>query len=277
MHLQIIPYYLKFKTPFHITHGIRDGTKVLFLKIAHQGTLGYGEACLPPYLSETAESVQNWISRHQKDLTTDHLFNPLANILPYDPNHPTASALLEMAAYNWYSNKHKIKPINLLAKGSPEQYQTTLTISKSDIEKLREKKLIARDFAMLKLKLTGEKDDQDFLLKVIQEIQQPFCVDLNQGWKDRKTALKNAKELKKLGCKFIEQPFFKNDYDSHLWLKERISLPIIADESIQNLDQMKKYGTCFDGVNIKLLKCGGIEYNSKLKPLGYLKPLQLHI
>ena len=76
-------------------------------------------------------------------------------------------------------------------------------------------------------------------------------------------SLKNAIKLKKLGVEFIEQPLAKEDWDGMKIVYKKSVLPIIADESCQVLEDVKKCHQHFHGINIKLMKCGG--YTPALK------------
>ncbi len=57
---------------------------------------------------------------------------------------------------------------------------------------------------------------------------------------------------------FIEQPLSKNAFDDTAWLTERSPLPVIADEAFQNLGDLEKVNGVYSGINVKLMKCGGM-------------------
>jgi len=42
------------------------------------------------------------------------------------------------------------------------------------------------------------------------------------------------------------------------WLRERSPIPLIGDESVQRLADVRKAFGVFDGINIKLMKCTGM-------------------
>ena len=185
MKFSVIPYLLRFKTPFRLAHGTRADTQVAYIKLEHEDIIGYGEASLPPYLSETIESVTSWVGKHQKLITTKHLLSPIGEPFPVDLKNTAASAALEMSVYNWYFNKHKLSPLNFLVNNQQANYQTTFTISKLDIPNLNKKKETCQNYSMLKLKLTGDDDDVAFVKNIIAKINKPFCVDINQGYNDK--------------------------------------------------------------------------------------------
>jgi L-alanine-DL-glutamate epimerase-like enolase superfamily enzyme len=64
--------------------------------------------------------------------------------------------------------------------------------------------------------------------------------------------------LKDLGVEFIEQPLKPEDWEGQRLLFEKCVLPVIADESCQKEEDVKRCAGYFHGVNIKLMKCGGL-------------------
>jgi len=52
--------------------------------------------------------------------------------------------------------------------------------------------------------------------------------------------------------------FPKEQIDDIVFLKERSPIPIIGDEAIQGLADLLKFKDVYSGVNVKLMKCGGI-------------------
>ena len=84
-----------------------------------------------------------------------------------------------------------------------------------------------------------------------------FRVDANCAWTVEQT-IEYAPELKKLGVEFIEQPLPANQMAEMEEVFAKSVLPVIADEScIQEQDVLACVGK-FHGVNIKLAKCGGL-------------------
>ncbi|MFN7012990.1 MAG: enolase C-terminal domain-like protein, partial [Bacteroidia bacterium] len=138
----------------------------------------------------------------------------------------------------------------------------TITYEK-DKKILLEKINDAKDFKQLKLKL-GTADDKDFIDFVLKNSDKPFFADANQGWKTLQEAVYMTEYLKERNCLFIEQPFSKDAYDLSCQLKQKKILPVFADESIANFSDLEKYYSYFDGVNIKLKKCGGIKNAIKM-------------
>ena len=64
--------------------------------------------------------------------------------------------------------------------------------------------------------------------------------------------------LQEFGVEFVEQPLPPHDIEGLRFVRERSSLPIIADESCLVSTDIPKLVGAVDGINIKLAKCGGL-------------------
>jgi L-alanine-DL-glutamate epimerase-like enolase superfamily enzyme len=60
------------------------------------------------------------------------------------------------------------------------------------------------------------------------------------------------------GIEFIEQPLPAGQLENVAWLRERSPLPIIADEDAMTSANVGELADAYDGINIKLAKCGGL-------------------
>jgi L-alanine-DL-glutamate epimerase-like enolase superfamily enzyme len=70
------------------------------------------------------------------------------------------------------------------------------------------------------------------------------------------------------GVVFIEQPMPKEQPEDTAWLREHSPLPLIADESVQRLADVRRADGVFDGINIKLMKCTGLREAHKMITLA---------
>jgi len=132
---------------------------------------------------------------------------------------------------------------------------------------LKEKVKYAADFKILKIKLGGENDKQ--IIETVRNYSdKPLCIDVNQGWKSKEDALEMIEWLHDKNILFVEQPLSKNSYEDQHWLFERSPLPIYADESAQTPGDINSIKHIFHGVNIKLMKCGGISEGIKMISLA---------
>ncbi len=107
-----------------------------------------------------------------------------------------------------------------------------------------------------KIKL-GTKEDIAIVTELRKHTDAIFRIDANCGWTVSET-INNALELKKLGVEFLEQPLKADNWEGHKEVFKHSALPIISDESCIIEEDVAKCHTHFHGVNIKLVKCGGL-------------------
>src|SRR5688572_18865908 len=107
-----------------------------------------------------------------------------------------------------------------------------------------------------KIKL-GTKYDLDIVRELRKHTDAAFRVDANCGW-TADEAIANSHELATLGVEFIEQPLPANEWDAMKRVHCESELPIIADESCIAESDVERCVGHFHGVNVKLVKCGGL-------------------
>jgi L-alanine-DL-glutamate epimerase-like enolase superfamily enzyme len=116
--------------------------------------------------------------------------------------------------------------------------------------------LEAARFPALKIKVGGPADIET--LEAVRGVYAgPLRVDANTAWQPEQAAAL-VPELARLGVELIEQPFPARALPALRWLRERSSLPILADESAVFEDDLPMLEGVVDGVVVKLAKCGGI-------------------
>jgi len=59
--LRFRPYTLQLKHSFNLATSSRTTTPVMLTEIEYQGTTGYGEGSMPPYLGESHETVTKFL------------------------------------------------------------------------------------------------------------------------------------------------------------------------------------------------------------------------
>ena len=88
-------------------------------------------------------------------------------------------------------------------------------------------------------------------------------VDANCGWTVKETISK-ARILEKLGVEFIEQPLKPGNNAGFKRIKNAIGIPLMTDESSLVPADIPPLRGCVDGINIKLVKCGGLREGMKM-------------
>ncbi len=259
MKLSVATRYLEFTHPFRLATGERTGTHTVYVRLSHEGMDGYGEATLPPYLPETQSSVIAFAAglklpdRYQSS-EAEAFTSYLATCAP---GNYAAKCAVETAFRHLCAQLDNPFPPLLPVSPSKLAPRCTFTLGMGDATETVQKLEEASDFPLLKLKL-GQTDDLAYVRYVRSMTDKPFCVDVNQGWDNPSQALELAYALKELGVLLIEQPFVRQDLHSHAWLSARSPLPLIADESVQTPEDLPEVLNAFHGINVKILKCGGL-------------------
>lgn len=269
MNLSFSPYELQLRHAFNLAKFQRTTTPDVQVQIEYDGLTGYGEASMPPYLGESVESVSNFLSK----LDLSQFSSPFAIEEIHDymdsvaPDNRAAKASVDIALHDllgkimgqpWY----KIWGLN------PDNCpMTSFTIGIDTEDVVREKVKEAAPYKVLKVKM-GLDNDQETIEVIRSMTDVPICVDVNQGWSDKEHALEMCHWLKDRNCLFVEQPMPKEQFDDIAWLRERSPLPLIADESLQRLTDVKRMSEAFDGINIKLMKSTGMHEAYKMAVLA---------
>ncbi|MDB5283195.1 MAG: dipeptide epimerase [Bacteroidota bacterium] len=276
--LSYYPYQLLFKFPFKIAHGVRDSTDVIFLRLECGDFIGWGEATLPPYLQESQRSVVDFLSGLDISIIKFPL-DPAAVFAQLDNayfGNMAAKAALDMALWNLKSAIENKSVGNLLGITSTKFPLNTYTVGVCGLDEMALKINDATEnsFELFKVKLNG-KDDEEMIRNFRNLCHKPFAVDVNQGWKSVEEATEKINWLKDQGCILVEQPLNKGAVEDMKLLKSISVLPLYADESCQRLGDIETLREGFHGVNIKLMKCGGI--SEAIKMIARAKQLELKV
>lgn len=260
------PYNLQLKYPFTISNYSRTTTPVVLTQLEYDGLIGYGEASLPQYLGETQESVAKFLekvdlSRFPDIMQVDEILSYVDSLMP---NNTAAKASIDIALHDLVGKLLNKPCYEIWKLDKTKTPYTTFTIGiDSDDVVIKKTKEVASQFKILKIKLGSENDKH--LIEVIRSVTDlPLAVDANQGWKDKHEALDMICWLKEKEVVMIEQPMPKSDPESNAWVTQHSPLPTFADESVQRLADIPKLQGVFSGINIKLMKCTGINEARKM-------------
>lgn len=260
LNLSFQPYELKLRHAFNLARNQRTTTPGVQVQLEYDGVVGYGEASMPPYLGESVASVTEYLSKLDLSQFSDPF--RIEDIHEYmesvAPNNRAAKASVDIALHDllgkimnqpWY----KIWGLN------PEKApNTSFTISyNADPEEMRKQIEETSPYKVIKIKM-GLDHDKELVEAIRRQTDVPICVDANQGWNDKNKALEMCHYLADKNCLFVEQPMDKAAIDDTAWLRERSPLPIIADEFMQRLPDVRRAAQAYDGINIKLMKSTGM-------------------
>jgi L-alanine-DL-glutamate epimerase-like enolase superfamily enzyme len=259
MILRFHPHTLELKYAFGIATHSRTSTPAMIVEVEQDGVVGYGEAAMPPYLGESQESAAAFLRRVDLGRFPDPF--QLEEILPaidaLAPGNTAAKAAVDIALHDWVGKRLGAPWYRIWGLDPAKAPVTSFTIGIDTPEVVRQKTREADHYKIIKVKL-GRDTDRMMIETIRQVTDKPITVDANQGWKNRDEALRTIEWLATKGVVFIEQPMPKEQIDDTVWLRERSPLPLVADESVQRLADVRKAPGVFDGINIKLMKCTGL-------------------
>jgi L-Ala-D/L-Glu epimerase len=256
---------LELANPWKIasTAGSRTHQTVVVQMVDAHGHTGIGEAAPSALYGESAAGVLEAIGKvNASELSFADVpagMNYLAGIgyLPVAANCALNIALLDGAARMLQQPLH-----DFLGLGFREhRHMTSYSIGIDAPEVIRKKVQAAAGFPVLKLKVGDLRDRENFA--ALREIapDKPVRLDANEGWQTKEQALRMLEWLVTVDDKiqFVEQPMPRTASTEALrWLKARSPLPLFADESCHTLKDIPRCAECFHGVNVKLVKAGGV-------------------
>ena len=261
MQVAYTPYHLELKHPFSIAKFSRTGTPVMLLKLVYENISGYGEASMVPYMGESIETANAFLKRVDwKRFSFPFNFAEVGAYLDsIQPGHPAIKAAIDIAL-NDINGKILNKPCYQIYSADPNKVPlTSYTIGIDTPQIIREKvaDAVSLGFKILKIKL-GRDNDRE-LINTIREVSiLPLYIDANQGWTDRAKAIDTIYWLHEHGALLIEQPMDKSDLEGNAWLTARSPIAILADEAVQRLKDIDGLKGAYHGINIKLMKSGGM-------------------
>ncbi len=261
LELRAFHYQLEFREPFGIAHGVRNTTDTIYVQASFMDTFGYGEAALPPYLGyDPAALVRDFHSWFPAELSTgDAIRDTMAKLnLPGNLLPKPLKTAVDIAMYDLFG-KLTGKPVrSIFGIQDAPPVLCSYTLGISSVEEQAAKVSAADDFKLFKLKLGGA-NDRERLEAFVASGHSLFCVDANQAWKSVEVALEWMKLLKEMGCLFVEQPLPVDLAGKYADLYKSAPLPVILDESVQSLQDILDLQSVCHGVNVKLVKAGGLE------------------
>lgn len=232
---------------------------VLFVRYTRDGVTGVGEGAPIIRYHEDAVGGKKVVDGLADFLATaDPMqFDKLnAEILRRVEGEWAAKAAIDIAIMDWVGKRLGIPLYGLLGLDPAGTPLTTFSIGIDTPEITRQKTREAEMYPLLKVKV-GLDTDEATIEAVRSVTRKTLRVDANEGWKDKEVALRKIKWLETQGVEFIEQPLPSSMFEETRWLRERVDMPIIADEACLRPADIPKLAEAYDGVNIKLDKAGG--------------------
>ena len=259
MRFAIKPFRLLFKRPFGTTHGMRDGTDSLFVRLEEGGVFGYGEVTLPPYLEENVTAARASLEAvaRANTLSAGQLYERLEELTSTYQLAPGCRAGLELALIDLIGKQLQLSAVDLLGIKDHQNPLCMVTLGMMPVEEVAAALADLPHSDVLKVKVGDEAAAGR--LQAVQALDaRRLFLDGNQGMRsvqEVRTLVDHVRYGRLVG---IEQPFdVLNDELNHDVIRT-CSTDVYGDESIRNIADVSQRGSNFSELNLKLMKCGGL-------------------
>lgn len=273
---------LRPKTPFQISRGTKHFVDNVFIRLNHQGILGYGEAAPNAYYGESAIRIlelldglddffRNLEISHQKDIE-DAWQESWKFLAP----SRAAQCAVDVALWDMLAKQKQTTLSRLIWGSLPRPLATSYTMGICPPEHWNTRMSQMENNNIVKVKMKADLDLR--LLRFLQAYPQPLriYVDANCAW-NRIPTRQILQALSAFDIEVLEQPFTPDHIHLQEELLPNVPFPIIADESCRTLSDLEHIAPYFTGINIKLAKCGGITPALKMAEKARQTGLQIMV
>jgi L-Ala-D/L-Glu epimerase len=263
--------------PWTITRGTAAYKENVFVYYRKDGITGIGEA---GHMTAAGQNADRTVRELQEIIplyvNTDpfQFYDLPQQSMEVIPALSPAKAAIDIALMDWIGKKLGIPLYQFLGINPVSTVETSFSIGRDVPEVMKQKVIEAAPYKILKVKITGEGDKEAISL-IRSMTDKPIRVDVNEGWTDKEKAIREIEWLAAKGVEFVEQPMPVDMLNETRWLKERSPIPIVADEAVNTSGDILKIADAYNGVNIKLMKSGGLTEAYRMTFLASLLHLDI--
>ncbi|MEO6912848.1 MAG: dipeptide epimerase [Candidatus Baltobacteraceae bacterium] len=237
--------------PFKITRSEESTTNSALFRLAWGELEGLGESSPIARYGESVASVVAYFEAHPPRGADPYLLDRLLADIPL-----AARCGLDLALHDLIG-KDLGKPLYALLGLDPHETPvTSFTIGIGEPELTLQKVAELGDHPIAKVKL-GLGNEIETIELIRSKYTGTIRIDANEGW-TAQSAVAILAELKRFDIEFCEQPIPAGHPEQLRYIRERSAIPIVTDEDSLIAADLPKLQGCVDGINIKLVKCGGI-------------------
>ncbi len=247
---------LELRNPFRVSYGVSATRQAFLLRLANDE--GAGEGTIPPYYGigdEEITAVFHKASQRQDPFPDDP--SEIAEWVGETGAAPARCAL-DMALHDRIGRLRDQPLHQLLNLPRPQPMPTSFTISLDKPEVMAEMARQVPDYPIIKVKL-GSDDDVACIAAIrAARPDVKLRVDANAAWSPDE-AIRRINALIPYDLEMVEQPTPTEDIEGMGKVQARVNVPIVADESVQTLENVERLAAAgVQGINLKLMKVGGI-------------------
>lgn len=259
--------------PLRATFGISRGSKnyALSLRVELRSgeRVGLGESVPYARYGEQLEVVTQRMDAVMKALQEGRAMLDILDELPGG----CIREAIDAARWDFLCKQQGVRIHTLLGIPKPPKIQTCYTVSLADPQGMATQAQELASFRTLKLKLGGGDLDVERVAQVAKARPDARLIaDVNEGWTPENWK-RLAAACKGAGLSLIEQPVPRSQ-DACL-RKDESPLSCFADESVHGVEGLSELVDRYEGINVKLGKCGGLDRGLELIEAARAKGLKV--
>lgn len=277
--ITLYPLSIPLKQVFKTARGKKTHAKSVILTLrTDTGLLGWGEASSSPYITGDTQASNMAIGEELAVLIKGK--DPLAidqrmqEINGFIAGASSIRSAFDMALYDLLGKAAGL-PLYQLLGGARRPLRTDKTIGLKDTvaqTTTEAETILSQGFDAIKLKVGRPGLEDVAHVKAVRAQAGPdmlIKVDGNQGW-DLPTAVANIQAMAAFDLQYVEQALPVWDFANMKRLREKVTVPLCADESVfDDKDAFKLLSSgAVDYLNIKLSKSGGIHTALKINAIA---------
>lgn len=279
--IEILPLTIPYKKPRQMRGQIMPGSQKLLVKMhTDEGITGIGEVGGGGgfgYTGDSGDAVIGFLNSlgrthllGQDPTKIELIMSRLHRAAKYSKG---AKMVVDSCLHDIVGKKLGVPAYRLLGGLSNEKIQLAWvigygTVSTAEEAAERAEQLKAHGYEAIKLKVSHDSLEDD--LRLVESVREAagwdmrLAIDANGGW-DYFQALTALKKMEKYDILMCEQPVPWTEIDSLARLRQKVGIPICADESAVELVHLLEIieKDAVDALFIKLEKVGGISIGQK--------------
>lgn len=274
MKLDYEPITLDLEIPFRIAHGISPARHNVLVRVGDGDMEGLGEAAPVRQHHETQAGVLDYLAALPPIPDDPFALEDIIAGLP--AGSQAARAAVDIALHDLVGQRLGLPLYRLWGLNPARAPKMSFTLSLGSVEEVRDRaRKASASFSILKLKLDSDTANCLALARTVREASQARLVaDANCAW-TKEQALYLIPALADLGFEWVEQPLPEDDLDGLRKVHRASPLPILADEPVRTSRDIPRLASCVDGVNIKVMKAGGLREAMRMIAVARAHGLQV--
>lgn len=268
MNLDYTTYRIICSHPFGISRSIHNYYDIVYVYMSDEGYIGRGEAAPSARYDESTNKVTSQLESINSMDGNLSLEEGMQWCRINANGISSLEAALTTAWLDLWTQKNKQSISDLFQSGNNMLY-TSFTIAIGDLDLIPMKIEEAQSYQILKIKLGVSIEHDKQIIKLIRnETDKLIRIDANEGW-NLDTGKEMCNWLADYNVEFIEQPFKADNLIDTAKLRDVSPLPLVADENSIKSSNIPDIAHAFDGINIKLMKCGSLLEAKKMIDLAH--------